>query len=236
MVSVEGFWTSDWVFDHWILDGNSTVYLNPCDIVMNGNHSLLAVFVEVSSTPDNAVLNLFTKAVVGKDCLTNITFTIHNQGAYTATWRSRVNVTLHLSQTALTFSGDEQILSLELGRGESRILTLTLLVNASIFPAGNYTLHVDLSPVAFERDLDDNIANCSVIVTIAGDVAGFQFDGGFPDGVVNMRDLGFMAQSVGTDISSPNWNPIIDIDNNGAVTMVDIGLACANFCKTAESG
>jgi hypothetical protein len=237
LVPVKAVGNVDWVFDHWIFDGSSTVYLNPCEIVMDTNHSLLAVFVEASSTPDNAILNLVSKSVVGRGFSTNITFTVRNQGAYTATWRSRLNVTLYYNQTVLTFADGQDYLSLELGRGESATLMVTWIVNASEVSLGNYVLSVHLSPVAFETDLDDNIVEYRcVCVTVAGNVIGPFHGSGCPDDVVNMRDIGAIANAFGTSASSSSWNPNMDIDNDGTVTLFDLGQACQNFGGLVEIG
>jgi len=48
-VIIEAIPNSDWVLDHWLLDGYLVDYINPYTIVMNENHTIIAVFTETQS-------------------------------------------------------------------------------------------------------------------------------------------------------------------------------------------
>jgi hypothetical protein len=236
-VSVEAVPASDWAFDHWELDGAGPLYFNPCDVTMDANHSLLAVFVQVSDVPDNAVVDVTSKTVVGAGYGMNITVTIQNQGLFTATWRSLVNVTVHCNGTAITLPDGENYAAVELGRGELATITVVWIINATDVPEGNYVLSAVVSAVPFETDLADNtLGDRWVRVSIAGDVVGPPSTGRVPDGVVNMRDVGAICNGFGTAPSEPGWNPNMDIDNDGVVSTFDVGIACSNFGKYSNWG
>ena len=61
---------------------------------------------------------------------------------------------------------------------------------------------------------------------------------GVPDGIVNMRDIGYFASKFMTTPSSPNWDPRCDVTGpipgvpDGIVNMRDIGRAVSDFLKT----
>jgi hypothetical protein len=234
-VSVEATGAPNWVFDHWLIDGLDVVYFNPYELVMNNNYSLLAVFVAVSSTPDNAILNLVSKTVVGWECSLNVTFTVQNQGSFTATWRSRVNITMFWNGTATSFSDGSECIELELGRGETVTRTVVFMINASETVFGKYVLSACLSSVPFETDLADNSVEYGFVwVAVTGDVVGCSFSSVTPNGVVDMRDIGAVAAVFGATFSSSDWSPNMDIDNDGCVTQLDIGIACQNFGRTTQ--
>ena len=43
---------TNWIFDHWILDGTNTT-TNPYPVTMDADHTLQAVFVATSPIPNN---------------------------------------------------------------------------------------------------------------------------------------------------------------------------------------
>jgi hypothetical protein len=61
-----------------------------------------------------------------------------------------------------------------------------------------------------------------------------------PFGVVDMRDIGFIAKQFGTTTASPNWDPTCDITGpqylvpDGKVDMRDIGLVARHFLQTSQ--
>jgi hypothetical protein len=58
---------------------------------------------------------------------------------------------------------------------------------------------------------------------------------GVPDGIDNMRDIGYFANRFMTNSSSPNWDPRCDVTGpppgapDGVVDMRDIGMAASHF-------
>jgi len=68
-----------------------------------------------------------------------------------------------------------------------------------------------------------------VHVGVPGDVSGPTI--GVYDGTANMRDINYMIQLFNTNLSSPNWKPNADVNNDGTVNMRDIQIAILNFGK-----
>ncbi|MCJ7635665.1 hypothetical protein MUP77_25145 [Candidatus Bathyarchaeota archaeon] len=50
-IEVSAIPNSGYTFDHWELDGTNIGSANPATVTMNGNHTLLAVFVAITVTP-----------------------------------------------------------------------------------------------------------------------------------------------------------------------------------------
>lgn len=50
-----------------------------------------------------------------------------------------------------------------------------------------------------------------------------------PFGVVDMKDVAYVAKRFGTNPSSPLWDPIADFDSSGKVDMKDIAVVARNF-------
>jgi Zn-dependent M28 family amino/carboxypeptidase len=57
------------------------------------------------------------------------------------------------------------------------------------------------------------------------------------DGLVNMRDIGYICGKFGTTPASPDWDPNCDVtgpvpnEPDGIINMRDIGIVCGNFGK-----
>ena len=115
--------------------------------------------------------------------------------------------------------------------------TITFLWNTIGVAKGNYTISAYAAPVRGETDTTDNtLTDGWVYVSVPGDITGPT--PGVPDGIVNMRDIGYICNHFGTTPTSPNWNPNCDVTGptkgvpDGIVNMRDIGEACNNFMKT----
>jgi hypothetical protein len=105
-----------------------------------------------------------------------------------------------------------------------------LIWNTTGFAKGYYQLSVCVSPVDGEIDTNDNNFTVGwVFVTVAGDVTGIN---GTAEGKCDMRDIGAICGKFGTYPSNPNWNPNMDVNDDGTVNMRDVGIACSNFGKT----
>ncbi len=53
-------------------------------------------------------------------------------------------------------------------------------------------------------------------------------------GVVNMKDVAYIARHFGTNPTSPNWDPVCDLNGDGKVDMKDIALVARHFGFTAN--
>jgi len=108
--------------------------------------------------------------------------------------------------------------------------TITFAWNTTGFPKGNYTISAYAWPVPDEIDLDDNTLIGGVVsVGVPCDVTGPTPS--VPDGVCNMRDIGyfcskFMTNDPNCDVTGPTTR-----SPDGIVNMRDIGEACNNFMK-----
>lgn len=52
------------------------------------------------------------------------------------------------------------------------------------------------------------------------------------DGVVNILDLGIIANAFGSLPQNPRWNPAADVNNDGKVNIIDLTLAAVDFGKS----
>ncbi len=161
------------------------------------------------------------KTHVGQGYSTSINITVANRGSYVLT----CNITLHVNSTAIA-----TIRNVILTTGNTT--TITLKWNSTGFALGEYTISAEAEPILDEITTIDNlcVALDHVLVTLVGDVTGIWY--GFPDGKVDMRDIGAICGQFGTMPVHPNWNPNMDINDDGVVNMRDIGIACTNFGKS----
>lgn len=99
--------------------------------------------------------------------------------------------------------------------------------NTSGLSYGNYTISAYVRPVPGETNIANN--NCTggwVTVSIPGDITG---PNGYPDGMVDMRDIGYVARRFLCTPGSSLWDPNADINSDGVVNMTDIGIVARNF-------
>lgn len=115
--------------------------------------------------------------------------------------------------------------------------TVTFAWNATNLTKGNHPIKAVADTVPDETEIDtyDNTLTEIVFVGVPCDVTGPT--SGVPDGVCNMRDIGYFCSKFGTTPSSLNWDANCDVTGalprvpDGAVNMRDIGEACRNFMK-----
>ena len=161
------------------------------------------------------------KTVVGLGYSAPINVTVANLGDYAENF----NLTLSGNSTSI----NNATVSLTSGSSE----TITFTWNTTGFAKGNYTIWAYAWPVSGETDMDDNLlSNGTILVGVPCDVTGPTPR--VPDGVCNMRDIGYMCNHFGTTPSSPNWDPNCDVTGpggvpDGIVNMRDIGEACKKF-------
>lgn len=182
--------------------------------VEDGEYTLAAV-------SDVAVTNITPeRTVIGQDYpeIVGMNVTVLNEDYYLPT---STNLTVYVNSTVL-----DKAQNISLPPRGSTITTFAW--NTSKLPKGNYTVTAVADVVENETHTSDNTRNQIVIITIAGDVTSVS---GWPDGIVDMRDIGAICGKFGTKPSSSNWDPDMDINDDGIVNMRDVGIACSNFGK-----
>ena len=104
--------------------------------------------------------------------------------------------------------------------------TITITWNTTDFATGNYTISAYAWPVPLETNVQDNnlTSLITVKVTMPGDLM-------LPFGVVDMKDIAYVAKHFSTDPSNPSWDPNADINGDGRVDMKDIAVVAKNFGK-----
>jgi hypothetical protein len=170
----------------------------------------------VTADHDVAVTDLTSyKTIIGQGYSGNITVTIANQGSYAETF----NVTAYANTTVIT-----AIANVTLAEGNS--IVQTVVWNTTGFAYGNYTMSAYAWPVPDETNTHNNnlTSPITVMVTMPGDLVA-------PFGVIDMRDVAYVAKRFGTNPSNPLWNPNADINNDGTVDMRDIAMVAKNFGK-----
>jgi len=110
---------------------------------------------------------------------------------------------------------------------------ISFIWNTLAFTKGNYTITATVSPLPSETDLADNtFTDGWIIIAMVADVTG---PDGWPDGKVNMRDIGAISRLFGTQEGDPDYNANYDITGpteglaDGKINMRDIGLAARHF-------
>ncbi len=101
---------------------------------------------------------------------------------------------------------------------------------------GNYTISATADTVLGETDtLDNNFIDGWIIVAMIGDITG---PDGWPDGKVEMRDVGTIARRFDEQCNEPLYHINYDITGvttgmpDGKIDMRDIGLVCSHFGET----
>jgi hypothetical protein len=200
-------------------------------------HAFITAAVATSPTnvPDVAVTNVNPfKNYLGKACphtpvgfCSNINVTVENQGTTAETF----DVTLYANATQI---GMRTVTNLPAGTSQ----TLTYTWNSSGFIMGNYTMKAVAETLPGETDTADNtLTDGTVRIGVPCDITGPTT--GMPDGVCNMRDIGYTANRFGTTPSSPSWDPNADFTGpttglpDNTVNMRDIGEATKHFGESA---
>jgi hypothetical protein len=153
-----------------------------------------------------------SKSVVGKGFCMFINVTVRNFGAYGETF----NTTTSANDTVMHTD------SVTLASGLDALLSLVW--NASGFSIGNYTIKSYADPVGGETNTTDNslTSPTTVMVGMPGDVVP-------PYGVVDMKDIAYVAKRFGATPSASLWDPNADFDGSGKVDMKDIAIVAKNF-------
>jgi hypothetical protein len=164
-----------------------------------------------------------SKSVIGQGYSANISITVKNQGNFTEVF----NITVCANMTVIAMRNDVVLPS-----GNSTVATFTW--NTTGLTRGNYTMNANVSQVAGEIDVQDNtLVNGTVLVGVPCDITGPASR--VPDGVCNMRDIGYICSKFGSAPYKPGWDPNCDVSGStprvpdGRVDMRDIGEACTHF-------
>jgi uncharacterized repeat protein (TIGR02543 family) len=214
-----------WSFANWTGDASGTV--SPVTVNMTGNKVVTATFTQVSvETHDVAVSNVTTSKqgcipypIVFQNFTCRVFVTVENLGNFTETFR----VSAYVNSTMGTFPVAETDVTLLVNSSE----TITFIWNTQGLAKGNYTVHARAETVANETEINNNEFNGGLIgVTMIGDIYGMT---GGPDGKVDMRDIGVVAQRFGVNFPNPLYNPNFDTNDDGKIDMRDIGLISLHF-------
>jgi phosphatidylinositol-3-phosphatase len=108
-----------------------------------------------------------------------------------------------------------------LSSGSVLNMTLTITTTNST-TLGNYLVTVTATDGALSQSL-----TIPLRVNILGDILG--------DGMVNVIDICIILSHLGTTPSSPNWDPLTDLNHDGVVNLTDFEIAASNFDKTPPS-
>lgn len=181
---------------------------------ITGSGSITGNFI-TPPAPDVAVTGIaFSKTVVGRGYSMNVTVTAANLGGTAETF----NLTLYANTTIVASQ------NVTLQAGTSANFTFSYTVNLAY---GNYTISAYAWPVPGETNTaNNNFTGRWIIVSIPCDIIG---PNGWPDGIVNMRDIAIAARAFGSTPGSSNWNPNADFNNDGTIDMKDIALVARNF-------
>jgi len=182
------------------------------------------VLVVAPGVHDLAVAGLVSsKSIIGQGYVANVTVTVQNEGNFTETF----DVALYANTTLVGMVYD---VTLAIENSTS----IVFIWDTTRFAMGNYTMNANVTQVANETDIADNsLADGFVWVGVPSDITGTTPK--VPDGVCNMRDIGYIANQFGKTPSSPGWDPNADLTGpvprtpDGKIDMRDIGEACNDF-------
>jgi hypothetical protein len=218
IIQVAAIPNTNYTLDCWELNGVNIGRTNPVSLTMDRNYTLQAVFR--IGIHDIAIANIkSSKTIVGQGYRLSINVTVANQGDF----RETFNVTLYANTTI----GIRAVTNLP----SKTTLTLTFTWNTSGFAKSNYTISAYAWLVPGETDtLDNTFQDGWVIVAMVGDITG---PNNWPDGKVDMRDIGSVARLFGINYPDPIYNPNYDINYDRKIDMKDISLIAKQFGKLA---
>jgi outer membrane protein assembly factor BamB/PKD repeat protein len=215
---VSGATSGSWTFTP-TTTGQYTVYVKMTDAVgMQATSNNATVTVNVPVHIHNVAITNVTsyKTIVSQNYTLNITVIAENLGDLPETF----NVTVYANTTIVGTQAVNNLLN-----GTSTVLNFSW--NTTGFAKGNYTISAYAEPVPGETSTQDNslASPTPVVLTVfPGDLMA-QF------GVVDMKDIAYVAKHFATNPSSPSWDPNADINSDGKVDMKDIALVAKYFGK-----
>jgi PKD repeat protein len=140
-----------------------------------------------------------------------VTVTLASLSGFTGT----VDFTTVVNGTGVSAKLSSQSQYLSSGSILSITLSITTTNSTSL---GNYQVTVTATDGTVSRSI-----SIPLRVNMLGDILG--------TGIVNIVDLGIISYAYGSTPSSPNWNPLADLNHDGVVNVVDFEMAVANFDK-----
>jgi hypothetical protein len=158
----------------------------------------------------------YEKFVVGTrvyESIINITVIVRNEGGMTETF----TVSTYYDDTLI---GTPQTVT---NLNPDTNATLTFRWNTTNLPLYvNYTIKAYAPEVPGEISTENNLyLDGKVIIKIFGDTNG--------DKKVNILDVAEGAKAFGSYIGHRRWNPNIDLDNDGRISVIDMVLVAMNF-------
>ena len=181
----------------------------PGETDFSDNTFSLMVYV---GTVDLAITNVsLLRTIVGQGYSASINVTVVNQVSGTS------NITAYANSTAI-----DTIMNITLASLQSTTLTFTW--NTTVFTKGNFTIYAYVDPLPFEANtLNNNYTSpTTIMVGMPGDIQS-------PFGVIDMKDIAYIAKRFGTTPSAPLWDPNADIDGTKKVDMKDIAIVAKGF-------
>lgn len=104
-------------------------------------------------------------------------------------------------------------------------LTSMARANTTGAGKGNYRISAHAEPVPGETNTtDNNLTNATAIMLV-----GLPGDGVSPFGVVDMRDVSFVARRLMCSLGDPLWDQVADINGDGRVDMKDVSIVAKAF-------
>ena len=100
------------------------------------------------------------------------------------------------------------------------------IINVTANFSGNVTVSLAFDGFNMTQQQKGNLTMIQY-TPIVGDIVA-------PFGIVDMKDVAYLARHFGTNSTSPNWDPICDLNGDGVVNMKDIALLARHFGFTAN--
>lgn len=200
-------------------EGNHSVTVYACDYSGNVGESTVNFAIDLINDVAVVDIEMPNSIVVSGDTI-SINATIENHGETTESF----DVELYANETLVGTLRVEDLFS-------GSFSVVSFVWNTNGFPTGNYTLTAQVNPVPGETDTaDNNFTGGWIIVSLVGDITG---PDGWPDGKVDMRDVGYVARRFMCRPGDPLWDPIADINSDGKIDMKDIGTVARHFGEVA---
>jgi len=215
---ISGATSGSWIFTP-ATAGQYTVYVKITDAAgMQATSNSATVTVNVPVHIHNvAIINVTSyKTIVSLGYSLNITVTAANLGDLPETF----NVTVYVNTTIVETRTVNNLLN-----GASTVLSFSW--NTTGAGKGNYTISAYAQPVLGETNTQNNnltSPTAVMVVGMPGDLMPLF-------GVVDMKDIAYVAKHFATDPSKPSWDPNADINGDGKVDMRDIALVAKYFGK-----
>lgn len=182
----------------------------------NSNATAIKVFYVNMQIHNVAVISVLPKkTVIEWSKSLSINATVANDGNFTETF----NATLYYD------SVEVGVQTLTLDSGQTDVLTFEWNTTAATY--GKYTISLYVEPLPLEIDTSDNqYLDGWIYIAVAGDIVGGE---GWPDGKVDMLDIGYVARRFMCLPDDILWDPNADVNVDDKIDMADIGTVARHF-------